>query len=245
MCGVTNSCVKTAKRKNKLLKRQYENRDFEIRNLWQRSIFLATFITLLCTGYGAMWNAALQSGKAISAYHPLAFNAAGALLSLLLFIFSILWIAMGQGSKYWYENYERKIAMLESDFEPSCMRNSATYAENHPFPGFSACRTSPSKINILIGFVWAVVSLPAMALHISKLVLLFFASKRCVCEFGLQLGIGIPFAIVIAAIILVGVYYLLVSKSESNCSHCERSLWNIGDRNCCKITEENSSSNQL
>ena len=33
----------------------YKIRKFEIQNLWQRSIFLATFIVLLFTGYGAFF----------------------------------------------------------------------------------------------------------------------------------------------------------------------------------------------
>lgn len=36
-------------------KMAWHGRDFELSHLWQRSIFITTFIILIYTGYGAIW----------------------------------------------------------------------------------------------------------------------------------------------------------------------------------------------
>ena len=90
-------------------------RDFEINHLWQRSIFLAAFMTLLFTGYGVLFSkfcdyfAATQS----SANTLFVLSVASLVLSLLGVVFAVFWIMMAKGSKAWYEIYEKAICEIE------------------------------------------------------------------------------------------------------------------------------------
>ncbi len=87
------------------LNRVWQCRDFEIQHFWQRSGFLATFIVLIYTGYGAFWGNILVEETNTKMIHH--FISIGVLF--LGCIFSSLWIMMAKGSKYWYEIYEKKI----------------------------------------------------------------------------------------------------------------------------------------
>lgn len=49
-------------------KMAWKGRDFELSHLWQRSIFITTFIILVYTGYGAIWLNVLKSNIINSNY---------------------------------------------------------------------------------------------------------------------------------------------------------------------------------
>ena len=112
-------------------------RDFEINHLWQRSIFLATFITLTFTLYFSLVDRIISPSYDVSLNHSAIVNSyltdAGDKLlinvydgddlfddecikililngvSTVGFAFSILWICMARGSKYMYERLEHGI----------------------------------------------------------------------------------------------------------------------------------------
>ena len=92
---------------NDLLKHLWKCRDFELNLLWQRSIFLGVFLTLVYTGYALLWgnnfNVLITDTR---------FNAIGVVLSFVGISISLLWIAMMRGSKAWYEVYESAISAL-------------------------------------------------------------------------------------------------------------------------------------
>ena len=92
---------------NALLKHLWKSRDFELNLLWQRSIFLGVFLTLVYTGYALLWG----NNFNISVKN-LRFNAIGSVLSLIGISISLLWIAMMRASKAWYEVYESAISAL-------------------------------------------------------------------------------------------------------------------------------------
>lgn len=109
-------------------------RDFEINHLWQKSIFLATFITLTFTLYFSAVNkfspdypsyavTAVQSVRLIDVVpddhsniekksesaddrvHLIILN----VICLFGYSFAVLWICMARGSKYIYERIEKGI----------------------------------------------------------------------------------------------------------------------------------------
>ena len=90
-------------------------RDFEINHLWQRSIFLAAFMTLLFTGYGVLFSK-FYDYFSVSIPSPtalLVLSVASLVLSLLGVVFAVFWIMMAKGSKAWYEIYEKAICEIE------------------------------------------------------------------------------------------------------------------------------------
>ena len=120
-------------------KMAWEKRDFELSHLWQRSIFITTFIILVYTGYGAIWLNVLKSD--INSFQTINItaenydsemldntnknyqykynsnndnlfmvsNCISIFIAILGYILSLLYIMMGKGSKYWYECYENLI----------------------------------------------------------------------------------------------------------------------------------------
>jgi len=89
-------------------------RDFELNHLWQRSIFLATFLTLWFTGYGVTFSFIIDYIS--SPDNHLIFvvlSIAALFISLLGVVFSMFWIMMSKGSKAWYEIYESAICQIE------------------------------------------------------------------------------------------------------------------------------------
>ena len=96
-------------------------RDFEINHLWQRSIFLAAFMTLLFTGYGVLFSK-FYDCFSVSMPSPtalLVLSVASLVLALLGVVFAVFWIMMAKGSKAWYEIYEKSICEIEGATEES------------------------------------------------------------------------------------------------------------------------------
>lgn len=109
-----------------LLENLWRARDFEIEHLWQRSVFLATFLVLLFTVYFTQYNEIQNSSVTVenveTAFFAGTFSVKSGdngewfedLLMLLGiceagFILSTLWIAMARGSKTAYERIEEGI----------------------------------------------------------------------------------------------------------------------------------------
>ncbi len=99
----TNGKYKVKKKIRKRIefayKRACENRDFEINKFWTRSAFFWGFIALI---FGAYFTSMKLGNEIIE------------LLTICLgFIFSFGWHFANIGSKYWQENWEKHIDILE------------------------------------------------------------------------------------------------------------------------------------
>lgn len=153
-------------------------RDFELSNLWQRSIFLSAFLVLCFTGYGAVLIKIPDYLEPKNSNSYLFINFISFVISLLGIVFSILWIKMGKGSKAWYENYERAILAMERNEKYSSKPASKIGGFNYKnLPGYEkskfnnnilsgeAGEYSVSKINIAIGQVFLIVWSLASILH--------------------------------------------------------------------------------
>ena len=157
----------------------YKIRKFEIQNLWQRSIFLATFIVLLFTGYGAFFEKLMSyDGLQSIIGHIIC-----CLLALTGSIFSMLWIMMAKGSKAWYEIYECKIGDIEKKIilnipEDYRMQEGSPEKLNNSLRSRDPGAYSVSKINILIGQVLWVIWIVIFSLHALSLLLLAIFSYQ-------------------------------------------------------------------
>ena len=92
----------------------WQGRDFEINHLWQRSMFLGAFMVAIAAGYGGLALKLLfpeyEDGASVGStfFQQLA----GAGLSYLGMVFSILWVLMAKGSKFLQERYEASISWM-------------------------------------------------------------------------------------------------------------------------------------
>ena len=158
----------------------YKIRKFEIQNLWQRSIFLATFTVLLFTGYGTFAEKLLSYDglKAVIA-HILCY-----LLAFIGSIFAMIWIMMAKGSKAWFEIYEQRIKEIEKEDSLGIptkylMREGAPFSIRNslwrPNPG----AYSVSKINIILGQVLLFIWLFICIIHTLFLILILNSMQYC------------------------------------------------------------------
>lgn len=98
------------------LNKLYRCRDMEITNLWQRSIFLAVFLTLTLSGYGILASNFFSNNVFIELNYKILHGAAVA-IGLLGFTLSVIWVLMAKGSKAWYEVYAKAISDFEEEFK--------------------------------------------------------------------------------------------------------------------------------
>lgn len=128
----------------------YKCRDFELSHLWQRSIFLSAFIVLLFTGYGFIVIKILDSTRDITSLY---LHLIACSIAFVGSIFSVLWITMAKGSKYWYEIYESLISDIERELDiPKNFRMGYSQKKvNDNIFSTDGGRFSVSRINVLIG----------------------------------------------------------------------------------------------
>lgn len=152
--------------KNEQYKRLWACRDFELSHFWQRSIFLTAFLVLIFTSYGAMWLNILTRTNILN---YITFHRISIFISMLGIIFSVLWILMAKGSKYWYEAYEEAISLIESSPEYENYKCQEVVSENtdkNLFLNTKGFRYSVSGINIVIGQIMAILWFLILPVHI-------------------------------------------------------------------------------
>lgn len=182
----------------------YKIRKFEIQNLWQRSIFLATFTVLLFTGYGTFVEKLLSyDGLKAVIVHILC-----CLLAFIGSIFAMIWIMMAKGSKAWFEIYERRIIEGIETEETLNIPKQYRMSEGAPWKLDNSLRSrepgaySVSRINILLGQVLWVIWLLVFSIHLLSLTLLSWfiyqdsglCSSLCIIVSSICLAIIMYFA---------------------------------------------------
>lgn len=92
----------------------WKGRDLELTNLWQRSIFLISFLVISFTAYCGLW-IGLFKDESSSIKELLVYNLSFIVIALFGLSTSCLWLMMTKGSKYWYEKYEGSISKVIED----------------------------------------------------------------------------------------------------------------------------------
>jgi len=98
----------------------WRGRDFELKHLWQRSVFLAVFLLGIASAYALyikdIFIPRLSPGETCAGFQLIfSIGIVPFLICLLGIIFSVLWIMMGKGSKAWYELYESNLAKMSDN----------------------------------------------------------------------------------------------------------------------------------
>ena len=202
--------------------RLYACRDLEIKNLWQRSIFLASFLVLCYTAYGALIGNILGQYR-LADEKIWQYNTAIILLSFVGIILSVLWICMAKGSKAWQEVYEDAIGKFEEQYLSKDIPKDFRSKE------LSGCHDkrdlclfsvnggpySPSKINIVIGqislIIWS-------CIPIGHFLYLMICYSQAITEcYGLIIGIAFGLMVIILLILRRNPY-----KQNKHKSHEEK-----------------------
>ena len=144
----------------------------EIRNLWQRSIFLGAFMVLVWSGYGALQLKFIT--RKCSEFDMATYFIASLGLCAMIIALSLLWIAMAKGSKFVQEAHEKQIEnFIEENKDLKilyCNLKDYEYLSKSEklfsFGVLTPFRYSPSKINIALGWVSFVVAIILLVIHI-------------------------------------------------------------------------------
>lgn len=171
-------CANCNEEKYKILYTAYAD---EIRNLWQRSVFLGAFMSLAWGGYGALQLKLIDNASKIPATH----HYASLGLCAVIIVLSLLWVAMARGSKFVQEAHEEHIKNLNYDLleqtdtqtnKPKRLFCDLDYYQAKLekknklsfWNPFGIYRFSPSKINIALGWVSFIVSFVLLSIHLFK-----------------------------------------------------------------------------
>lgn len=119
----------------KALEQAWKTRDFEINLYWKRAGYFWAFNTTIAV---AFYNVATNKGLTYM-------NEIAAILLILGVICSIAWFFSNIASKYWQENWENHINLLEDSECGRLYKTTMSYYE-HPF------KPSVSRLNLKISF---------------------------------------------------------------------------------------------
>ena len=142
---------------SKALECALDIRKFEIALYWKRAAYFWVFI-------GAIFAAYFELQKPIFADHELLLG-----ITVVGYILTWCWYLVNRGSKYWQENWEMHVDMLEDSIMGSLyktVKNPRCYKFKRVFDGYPISVTRANQIlNITILIVWALLffrELPAV-----------------------------------------------------------------------------------
>lgn len=131
------------KKSEKALEYAMEIRKFEIELYWKRATYFWTFIAAVFAGYALVYTKA--DGVNSEKYWILL------VFSCLGFIFSVAWYLVNQGSKFWQNNWERHVDLLEDEVIGPLYKTIAQSSDGCN-PLISYRQYSVSKINQILSF---------------------------------------------------------------------------------------------
>ena len=197
-------------------------RNFEIQNLWQRSIFLGAFLILCYSGYGFFFCNAFFNSKGefsllcntqVNTIPPcIQAHLIAILIALTGVILSVLWVYLAKASKAWVEVYEAAISSIDqtNNFMPNDFKNiGGFHMENLPSFGkneFSSSNDCAKFSNNLFSCKGGTYSPSKINICIGQISLSIWAlviTLHLSCSSGSIAAFVIALAVVIGVIISV------------------------------------------
>lgn len=138
-------------KKEKALEMALETRKFEIELYWKRATYFWAFIALMFTSYFVVFKA---DGWEIVAYkHELLLGVS----SMGMFL-SVCWFCVNKGAKYWQENWEQHVDLLEDGIMGPLYKTTKDCGGfSNAISPWSSFKYSVGKINIFISAVMTIV----------------------------------------------------------------------------------------
>jgi len=155
------------------LKQAYAIRRFEIELYWKRATYFWTFIGAAFVGYATFFNVSSSTQNSKSEFILI-------LIACIGLVFSVAWHCVNKGSKFWQENWENHVELLEDKvFGPlyktlTKRPDRASSLKDSIVDFFVAPKSfSVSKVNQLVSTFMALIW-----------VLILFSSVGNICFFG-------------------------------------------------------------
>ena len=186
----------------RILDKAWHLRDFEIELYWKRTIYFSTFAGALFVGYCSEIFKDAPSMKII--------------ISFLGVVISWIWLLVNKGSKYWQENWENHINLLEEELgnEIYKVTLSRSFSIFNPFKNFAFSVSQLNQFVVLsIWGAWMLLLLQALPIkmssgckiyvYLTSMLIIYillavvcgkiFASKQNYCEHGKINGSDVKF----------------------------------------------------
>ncbi|CAM7271703.1 TPA: hypothetical protein SM709_001203 [Escherichia coli] len=195
-------------------------RKFEIEMYWKRATYFWTIIAITFTGYFALASANSFPFK----------NAFSLLLSSMGSVFTLSWFLVNRGSKYWQENWENHLDLMENGitgplYKTVLSRPSVEAKKNAPQLASTdkdfidkhitgPKKISASKINQLVAFYLLGIWLILVMTTITNILKLSFWSESTI-EVVLSVGVLIWSAIATSLMFCKSATYTGIQTSEA------------------------------
>ena len=114
----------------KALEQAYKIRMFEIDLYWKRATYFWTFIGAAFVGYAAFFNATSNQASTDPKREIIL-----VLIACIGFVFSVAWQCVNKGSKFWQENWENHVELLEDKIFGPLYKTIAKRPDGNP-PNF-------------------------------------------------------------------------------------------------------------
>lgn len=173
------------------LKHAYEIRKFEIELYWKRATYFWTFIGASFVGYAAFFNVNSNSAPPNPQREFILI-----LIACVGFVFSVAWHCVNKGSKFWQENWENHVELLENEVigplyktltkrpeKSSSIQNSISSFFVAPKP-FSVSKVN-QLVSTFVALIWA-------------LILYSSAGPICFCGYSIDWVKAIPVILALA-----------------------------------------------
>lgn len=178
-------------------------RKFEIGLYWQRATYFWTLIAATFAGYFAVLSAEHMIDKKFNAY----------VIACVGLIFSLAWFLTNRGSKYWQENWENHVDMLENKCIGPLYK---TILQRSDAKGVFSTFEGPAPFSVSQINQW--ISLFTLAIW-------FFLIWYVLPEFNLNADISLKHCIV--GFITVVAFLMLLFKTKSNINNGAKHVMSV------------------
>jgi hypothetical protein len=151
------------KNREKVLNVALDVRKFEIELYWKRTTYFWTLITATFAGYFVLKNAAPKHPGSIF------------MITCIGLVLSLSWYLANRGSKYWQENWERHVDVLEGEFIGPLYKTTLSHGQFGLARLLDGFPFSVSKINQLVSLY---ITLIWLGLTIQSLMSVAFGTER-------------------------------------------------------------------
>lgn len=171
----TKECCNDKSKRFRAFEKAHDIRKFEIDLYWKRTTYFWTLLVAIFTGYFLF----LSSDKTKIPYKDIYLT----LLGCIGFVFAIAWNLAVKGSKFWQENWESHLDMLEDDITGPLYKTVIADNKNSGKWFHSSAPFSVSNINHRLSqfliIVWLfLMLLPIISIAIKKQDLFTFIIER-------------------------------------------------------------------
>lgn len=161
------------------LDRAHENRRLEIGLLWQRAVYAASFQGVLFAAWGTL---------SVSDATP---STESVILQVIIIVagilFAFLWICINYGSKFWQENWEHHVEILEREFEGNLHKVVFLREEDNKFLPTFGVPFSVSHISTI--FSWGFFLMWVIASFLLSVKTILYSTAWCMKNFGICFGL--------------------------------------------------------